>query len=78
MSTYLSSSHKAIAMGLDSKIFTFTSHTDIVIQNKWSDSPETDGDLFCPEKCIIHKAQNCVPAVCFAIYMIIVAVLTKQ
>ncbi len=65
-------------MGSDSEIVTYPSHTDIVIQNKWSDSPETDGDLLCPERFIIHKAQNCVPVVCFAIYMIIVAVFTKQ
>lgn len=65
-------------MGLDSEIVKFPSHTDIVIQNKWSDSPETDGDLFCPERCIIHKALNFVPAVNFAIYMIIVTVITKQ
>lgn len=65
-------------MGLDSEIVKIPSHTDIVIQNKWSDSPETDADLFCPERCIIHKALNFVPAVCFAIYMIIVTVLTKQ
>lgn len=54
-------------MGLDSEIVKFQGHTDIVIQNKWSDSPETDGDLFCPERCIIHKALNFVPAMHCAI-----------
>lgn len=45
---------------------------------QWADSPETDGDLFYLERCKIYKALNFVPAVCCAIYMIIITVITKQ
>lgn len=63
-------------MVLDTEIVNFSSWTGIMIQ--WADSPETDGDLFYLERCKIYKALNFVPAVCCAIYMIIITVITKQ
>lgn len=61
---------------MDAEIVNFPRWAGIVIQ--WPDSPQTDGDLFCLERCIIHKALNFVPAVCCAIYMIIITVITKE
>lgn len=68
-------------MALDIEMVNFSSWTGIMIQ--WTDSPETDGDLFYLERCLIYKALNFVPAVCCAydyiyIYMIIITVITKQ